>query len=356
MNNKLFLQQKILYIWLKISKIMIQRIYQFAILAIFVLAITSCEKNPQFKVGLLMDDTLQERWEKDMYFIESELKELNGKTSTLWAYGDENLQYQQALDLIREGVDILIIIPVNLEAAAAIVAEAHKMDIKVIAYDRLIKNCDLDYYVSFDNVQVGFMQASYCANLSPKGDYAIINGPTKDNNSFLLQLGQMAYLQPLVEKGDINIKYQVFSTEWNVEQGNKNFIESLKTSDSIKAFICGNDALALGAINGYKSLDSTLSKNYLFTGQDADIKNCKLVLEGTQSMTVYKPIKKAAQIAALIAQSLVFEKDITAEGQTTVNNNKLMVPTILIPPISLDKTNLKETLITEGFFNEEDFN
>ncbi|TRY23641.1 substrate-binding domain-containing protein, partial [Geobacillus sp. LEMMJ02] len=145
----------------------------------------------------------------------------------LAANGDDAAQLSQAEQLISEGVDVLVVVPHNAEASAAIVEKAHKEGIPVISYDRLIKNAEVDYYVSFDNVRVGEMQAQAIVEKAPKGNYVYIGGADTDNNAHLFRQGAMNVLKPLEEKGDIKIVYDQFSKDWKPEEALKNMENAL---------------------------------------------------------------------------------------------------------------------------------
>jgi D-xylose transport system substrate-binding protein len=156
------------------------------------ISLGSCKK--QVEIGFLMDNFKQERWAKDRDLFMQRAKELGAKVTLMIAEGDASKQLQQARELLQEKVDILVVVPVDQYSASNIVGMAHKYNIKVISYDRLIRNCDLDLYISFDNIEVGRLQADYLTKVCPKGKFALIGGATNDNNSSLIKLGQMNVL------------------------------------------------------------------------------------------------------------------------------------------------------------------
>ena len=324
----------------------------FTLLLFIAFSFFSCNNNNSYKVGLLMDDVIQERWNKDRDFIIKQTKKSGGELLYTAARGDEELQFQQAEDLISKGVDALIVIAVDSEKAADIVNLAHKNGIKVIAYDRLIMNCDLDYYISFDNVKVGILQAQELIKQT-KGNYALLNGPQKDNNSFLLKIGQMSVLQKYLENDALEVIKNKHISEYSKKEGYKETLklleDSTKTPDAI---ICGNDAIAAGAINAISDeIGDTF--DIKIAGQDAEIANVQYIIDGKQAMTVYKPVNIAASKTAKIAQKIIQRKKIEMEGQTTMNNGYKMVPTLLIPPISITEDNIEQTLIKDGYINKE---
>ncbi len=325
------------------------------ILVILLVITSSCNKNEKVFIGLLMDDYVQERWEKDRNLIIEEADKLGAAVEVVVAMNNQDLQIKQADELIKKGVDILIIIPVNMESSSVIVENAHKKNVKVIAYDRLIKNCDLDFYLSFANEEVGALQAKALLSACPKGNYALLNGPYEDNNSFLLRIGQLSVLQPEVEKGNIRIVYDIFAEKWKSEFGYEQMKKCMEMNhDSIDAVVAGNDNLARGAITYYIEKDSVRKNKIFFSGQDAEIKSIRSIIDGIQTVTVYKPLKDMAAAAAQVAVRLANDEVCDNKDITSINNGKKMVPAILLTPILVNSSNIKETVIKDGFIKESD--
>src|SRR5665648_505234 len=181
-------------------------IYLF--LAVSFLVCCSFEKP---KIGLLVHSFDTPRWQNDQKYFTEAVEQLGGMPVVSVAENDEQKQIDQAKEMISSGIFVLVVIPVNQFSSGKIVELAHESNIKVIAYDRMINNCWLDYFVSSDNVRIGEIQAEYLTNLKPTGNYALIGGPTYDNNSRMIYLGQMNILQPFIEKGSISLGYNVFS-------------------------------------------------------------------------------------------------------------------------------------------------
>lgn len=319
----------------------------------FLLFFQGCKKD-SFRIGILMDNYKIERWEKDRDHMVNRIKEKDGKTIVKVAQGDPQRQLSQAKKMIDNGVDALIVVPVSVEKAADIVEYAQNHDTRVIAYDRLIKNCDLDFYISFDNFQVGRLQAEYIVEKCEGDDYALINGPTYDNNSFLLRLGQLSVLQPRIEKGTIDIIYDVFVDNWQKQEGFIHMQECYKKQgDSIDAVLAGNDALARGCIDYCRKNDSLEAEEIYFAGQDAELKSCQLIAQGVQNMTVFKPIKKMAETAVNVTETLVYENEIQKESLTSINNNQKMVPALLLKPYTVHKDNIQDVVIESGHLSHD---
>lgn len=335
---------------------MAKRIFGIAVLVAFILGVCmSCNRKDNiFKVGILMESYEIDRWEKDKNLLVQEIEKLGGTVMVDVANGDDKLQIQQAIQMIKSGANVLIVVPVNVETSAAIVQAAHKNKVKVIAYDRLIRNCELDFYISFDNVKVGILQAEYLTRQC-QGGYVLLNGPVSDNNSFLLRIGQLSILQPMIDKGQAILLYDAYMDAWKEEEAYYHMKECLERyGDTIKAVIAGNDALARGAIRVALENDSLLKNQICFAGQDADLASCKSIIKGIQTMTVYKPIMKTALTAAIIAKKLAANEKIFADTITSVNNNAKMVPTILIAPVAVDKNNIQEIVVKDAFIQAED--
>src|SRR5437867_2958777 len=171
--------------------------------------------NESVSIGFSMDTVKEERWQRDKDLVEKRAKELGMQISVQVANGDDNLQVKQAENLLTQGVDVLIVAPHNGEIAASIVEAAHRQGVPVISYDRLIKNSDVDLYVSHQIVKIGEMQAKYALDNTPKGNYILIGGSPTDNNALLLRDGQMNVLKPAIDRGDIKVISDQFAKEWN---------------------------------------------------------------------------------------------------------------------------------------------
>ncbi len=303
-------------------------------------------------IGMSMDTLKEERWQKDRDIFSAKVKEMGGEVKVLAANGDDATQMSQAEQLISQGVDVLVVIPHNAEATAPIVDKAHKEGIKVISYDRLIKNSEVDYYISFDNVRVGEMQAQAVTSKVGKGNFVYIGGADTDNNAHMFKEGAMKVLNPLKEKGDIKIVYDQFSKDWKPEEALKNMENALTANkNNIQAVVAANDGTAGGAIQALAA--QGLAGKIPVSGQDADLAAVQRIAEGTQTMTVYKPIKSIATKAAEMAVALAKDGKVADAGKK-VNNGKIDVPSILLDPIAVDKSNLADTVIKDGFHKLED--
>ncbi len=307
--------------------------------------------DEKIKIGFSMDTLEEERWPKDRDLFKEAVEALGGEVVIREAKGDDALQIVQAETLISEGIDLLVIVPHNAEAVATIVNKAHTAGIKVISYDRLVKNSSIDLYISFDNELVGELQAQAITKLVPKGKYVYIGGANTDNNAHLLKKGVFNVLQPLIDSGDIQIVYDQWTANWAPDSARANMEAALKINNNeIDAVIAANDATAGGVIEALVA--QGLAAKIPVAGQDADLAATQRIVEGTQTMTIYKPIKTLAYEAAKAAIKMAKGETIITER--TINNGKLDIPSLLLRPIAVDQQNMDETIIADGFHLREE--
>lgn len=302
--------------------------------------------NKHPKIGLLVHSFETQRWQNDQKYFVDAVKQLGGVVLVDVADNNANKQLEQARELINGGVQVLVVIPVSQSTAANIVEMAHAKSIPVIAYDRLITNCRLDYYVSTDNIRIGEVQAEFISKIKPKGNYALLGGPLSDNNSRMIYVGQMNILQPFVERGEIKIAYRRFAKSWTTDEGYRMTTSCLdSTSKKIDAIICGNDAMAMGAIKALK--ENGLEGKVAVAGQDADLPNIQQIIKGNQSVTVLKRIKTMATTAAELAMHLARNEPVSPYLSTTSNGDRL-VPSYLVDAIAVNEGNIEMTVAAEG--------
>lgn len=324
------------------------------ILALCLLALLQgCDsKNKTIKIGLLMDTLQTERWQHDRDAFVKRCGELGAQVLVQVANSSDATMNSQAENLLTQGASVLVVIPHNGTAAATIVDASHKAGVKVIAYDRLIMNSDLDLYVSIDAVGVGARQAEYLVKRLPKGDYVIIEGAPTDNNAALLRQGQMQVLKPYIDRGDIKIVGDQWAKDWLPVEALKIMENTLtRTGNKVDAVLASNDGTAGGAIQALA--EQKLAGKVLVTGQDADLAACQRIADGTQSMTIYKSLTEEAYKAAEMAVAMAKNEPLT-EKVSLVPNGKKDVPSILLVPISVDKDNMMATIIADGFQKKED--
>ena len=306
----------------------------------------STQAEVKIKIGFSMDTLEEERWPRDREFFKEAVEALGAEVLIREAKGDDALQIVQAEQLISEGVDLLVIVPHNAEAVGTIVKKAHSVGVKVISYDRLVMNSSVDLYISFDNELVGELQAQAIAKLVPKGKYVFIGGANTDNNAHLLKKGVFKVLQPYIDRGDIQIVYDQWTDNWDPENARANMEEALKINNNdIDAVIAANDATAGGVIEAIAA--QGLVGKIAVAGQDADLAAAQRIVQGAQTMTIYKPIKTLAQEAAAVAIKMA--KGEAIEANRKVGNGKLEIPSLLLLPIAVDEHNIDDTIIADGF-------
>ena len=312
----------------------------------------SCQEDEDdgtLKIGYSADTLVIERWQRDKaYFLEKAADE--GIEVIVYNANESNsTQVGQIEKLIEAEVDVLVIIPYDKDGLTRVVKEALDKGIKVISYDRLINGGKVDAYVSFDNIKVGTLMAEALLNQKPKGNYIIINGSPEDNNSAMFHEGYMSALKPSIEAGDIKIVKEVWADDWREEPAYDAVIEVINSGETIDAIIGANDHLAEAAIRALAI--NGLAGEVLVAGHDADISACQRIVEGTQYVTIYKPIKKLAETAFDLAMDLAMGQDL--EVMTTIDNG-YNIPYIKLDVIAVTKENMDETVIADGFHKREE--
>lgn len=334
------------------------RLYLVAIAAAMILTalLTGCHAQPKREpgrllIGFSMDSLQLERWQRDRDVFVRRAGELGAEVLVQSANGNDALQVEQSENLITQGVDVLVVVPHNGEISATIVESAARKKIPVLSYDRLIRNSDVGLYVSFDNEKVGEMQAQYLLDRAPRGNYILIGGSPTDNNATLLRRGQMRVLQPAIDKGLIKIVADQWAKDWLPSEALRHTENALtQAANNVVAVVASNDSTAGGVIQALE--EQKLTGKVLVSGQDADLAACQRVLHGSQSMTVYKPITPLASRAAEAAIALARHSPVPANASTP--NGRKDVPSILLDPITVDKSNLLQTVIKDGFLKLED--
>lgn len=309
------------------------------------------EEAKTITIGVSVGDLRLERWKRDMDYMVARAKELGANVYAVSADGDEQKQIADIENMLTKGIDVLITIPTNSKTLAPAVEASHADNVKVVAYDRIIENSDLDYYITFDMLGVGKLQAQYLLDRMPKGRYFLLAGPKTDNNALLFREGQMMVLQPYIDKGDVVVVGDQWAEGWLSENAMQ-LTEDVLTANNnqIDAILASNDSTANGAVQALMEQD--LAGKVLITGQDADLAACQRIVAGTQTMSVYKPLPKLAAAAIDLAFNIVQGK--TIEANATYNNGQKDVPSINLDIIAVDQSNILETVIADGFHSFED--
>lgn len=309
------------------------------------------EDSDTIKIGLSVVDLTLERWQHDRDIFIERAEELGAEVIVQSADGDADKQLSQIENMLSQNVDVLVIIAANSDALAPVVEQAKEQGVIVVAHDRLINNADIDAYVSFDNVGVGEMQAQYLVDRVPQGKYFLLGGEPSDHTAHMFREGQMNILQPLIDSGDIEVVGDQWADGYSAEQA-LSIIENALTANNndIDVIVAPNDSTAGGAVQALEA--QNLAGEVLVSGQDADLAAVQRIAEGTQSMTVYKPIREIATASAEVAISLANGEEV--ETDITINNGFKDVPYVKLTPISVDKDNLLEVIVGDGFHSYED--
>lgn len=302
--------------------------------------------NP--KIGFSIDDLRVERWARDRDFFVAAAEKQGAKVFVQSADASEQRQIAQIENLISRGVDVIVIVPFNSTVLGNTIKEAKKAGIKVVSYDRLILNADVDAYISFDNAKVGEMQAEGVLKVKSKGNFYLLGGSPTDNNAKMLREGQMKVLKPYIDKGDIKIVGQQWVKDWNPTEA-LGIIENALTANGnkIDAIVASNDGTAGGAIQALAA--QKMAGSVPISGQDADLAAVKRVIAGTQSMTVYKPLKLIASEAATLSVQLA--RNEKPAFNSTYDNGMKQVQTVLLKPTPLTRDNV-DLLVKDGFYTQ----
>jgi len=302
-------------------------------------------------IGVSLGTLQQERWTNEKGMMERYVATMpNVKMLVQAANSDATVQVAQAENLLAQNVDVLIVVPQDAEAAGAIVTKAHAVGVPVIAYDRMIVKADVDAYVSFDSVRVGELMAQYVTKLKPKGNYIVLKGGPEDNNAHLVYEGNMKVLKKFVDDGSIKIVADQWCENWSPEIALKHTENALTANNNkVDVIITGWDGLAGAAIQALAAQE--LAGKVLVTGQDADLSACQAIVEGTQAMTVYKPLAKLSK-AGIDTAILLAQKKFHSDK--FVNNGFKNVPSVLPEIYSVDKSNMVDILVKSGFRKMDD--
>lgn len=306
------------------------------------------------KVGISIGHTQEERWQREIEMFQEYADEHGFEIMVQSAENDAQKQISQCENLISQGIDVLIVQSIDATAAAPIIEEAHAEGIKVISYDRLIMNADLDYYITFDSFQVGVTQAQFVVDKVSEGNFIWLKGGPEDNNAHLVAEGQRSVLQPLIDAGQITIVAEQWCVGWDPNEALKHTENALTAvNNDVQAVIASNDGTAGGAIQALQAQ----GLNVPIAGQDADLAACQRIVEGTQTGTVYKPLSKLNQAAMELAVAIATGQDTKTAIDSSLgiwqklDNGYKDVESFTVDVIAIDKDNIYEILIVQEQFH-----
>ena len=312
-------------------------------------------------IAFLLPETQTARYEtQDKPLFEQKVAELCPDCEVLYQNADQDptKQQSQVEAAVTEGVDVIVLDPVDSTSAAGMVTRAQQADIPVISYDRLILEADLAAYAEFNSSEVGNQQGEALATAleeggNPKGPIVQINGDPKDNNAKLFKEGATAVFE---EKG-IEVAQEYDTPDWLPENAQKEMDQAITAvgEDGFHGVLAANDGTAGGAIAALKGAGIDPS-TIPVTGQDAELAAVQRILAGEQYMTVYKPIKPLADNAATLAVAVVNGED-PAESEVIngeEDNGTEMVPSAITDTIPVYADNVADTIVKDGYWTAQD--
>ena len=312
---------------------------------------SSFSEDGRLLVGFSMATLKEDRWLRDRDIFSAKAKQEGIDVLVSNANNDADRQYEQVTDMVEQGVDVLVIAPHDCDNSARCVALAKRAGIPVISYDRLVKNADVDVYISFDNYKVGELQGKAILDAVPEGGYILLNGSEDDSNSRMYHQGCMDQLQPAVDTGQVQIVAETWVQDWRRETAFSFVADALKEKGgSVGAVVAANDSLAWAAIDALS--EARLTDQVKVVGHDADLAACQRIVVGTQLMTVYKPIPNLVDRTIEACKTLAAGKKI--ECEKTIDDGTYQVPYLMIDVIGVTKDNIDETIIKDGFHLKED--
>lgn len=297
-----------------------------------------------------MDSLKIERWQTDLDIFQKRAQELGAEVLVENAESDDELQLQQSQKLLDSGVRVLVLIAHDADKAARIVDAAKARHVPVLCYDRLVSNSEVNLLVGSNAEVIGELQASTLARLAPRGNYVLIGGSPADSNAIVIREGQMRVLKPLVDRGDIKIVGNSWAKDWNPTEAYTLMSQAIQfTKGDIAAVVASNDGTAGGAVQALQ--DHNLAGKVPVSGLDADLAAIIRILDGTQTMTVYRPLGLEARLAAEAAVDLAADRPV--KNSVSISNGTKTVQAILVSPVVVTKENVKHTVIKDGFQNLE---
>lgn len=298
------------------------------------------------KIGIVFDSFVIERWERDRDIFTSTAKDLGADVIVGNANGDVGEQKSIISHMIDSDVDVLVIVATDGGSLRKEISEARREGIRVISYDRLIQNADTDLYITFDNETVGKFMADAVNEAMPDGgSYVKVNGSPADYNVTLVNKGFDAEINDNLKMID-----SISCDNWDDSIAYSYLTEHPEDVENAGAIVCGNDAIAGQAVRVLA--ERKKAGSVTVTGQDADLDACQRIVEGTQTITVYKPIEKLAEKAADYAVQMAKGK--MPETDETMSDGTYDVPYIAIQPVKVTKENMDSTVIASGFHRKED--
>jgi D-xylose transport system substrate-binding protein len=307
------------------------------------------------KIALLLPESKTARYEsQDRPNFEAKMKSLCPDCQIIYSNADQDAakQQQQAEAALTQGAKVLVLDPVDSASAASIVTRAQQQKVPVISYDRLILNSKPDYYISFDNVQVGKLQGQSLVDKLKKdgksGSIVMINGAPTDNNAKLFKQGAHS----VIDGSGFKVAKEYDTPDWSPDKAQSEMEQAITAlgKNGFVGVYSANDGNAGGIVAAMKS-NGVDPKKIPITGQDAELAGIQRIVAGDQYMTVYKAIKPEAEAAAQLAYNLLQgQKPENGVVNGKTNNGQVDVPSVLLKPVAVTKDNINDTIIKDGFW------
>ncbi|MET8948637.1 multiple monosaccharide ABC transporter substrate-binding protein [Streptomyces sp. NPDC004542] len=322
-------------------------------------------------IGIAMPTKSSERWISDGANVVKDLEAKGYKTKLVYGEDNPDTQVSQIENLITQGVKGLIIAAIDNKSLNNVLQEAADANIPVISYDRLILGTkNVDYYASFDNEKVGRLQGTYIVHKlgldsGKKGPFNIelFAGSNDDNNTRYFFNGAMSVLQPYIDKKQLVVRSgqtalnKVTTLRWDGATAQKrmeDILTSKYSSAKVDAVLSPYDGISIGILAALKS-DGYGSKGKplpVITGQDAEIASVKSIIAGQQTQTIYKDLRKLAEVATTMIDDLLKDKKPQVNDTKSYNNGTKVVPAYLLQPVSVDKSNYEDVLVKGGYYTD----
>ncbi|MEU7412603.1 multiple monosaccharide ABC transporter substrate-binding protein [Streptomyces sp. NPDC042638] len=322
-------------------------------------------------IGIAMPTKSSERWIADGKNVVKELEAKGYKTKLVYGEDDPETQVSQIENLITQGVKGLIIAAIDNKSLNSVLQEAADAHIPVISYDRLILGTkNVDYYASFDNEKVGRLQGTYIVHRlgldsGKKGpfDIELFAGSNDDNNTRYFFNGAMSVLKPYMDRKQLVVRSgqtslnQVTTLRWDGATAQRRMDDILTASyksQKVDAVLSPYDGISIGILSALKSdgYGSGSKPLPVITGQDAELASVKSIIAGQQTQTVYKDIRKLAQVAATMVDDVLNGKKPEVNDTKSYDNGTKVVPAYLLQPVSVDKTNYEDALVKTGYYTD----
>ncbi|VBB07012.1 Hypothetical protein LUCI_2256 [Lucifera butyrica] len=357
-----------------------KKVVAVLLVLVMALALAGCGSNSDTKassnsgkklVGIAMPTKSSARWIADGNNI---VKQLQAKGyDTDLQYGEDSVETQvsQIENMITKGAKVLIVASIDGSALSEVLQKAKDKNIPVIAYDRLIKNTpNVDYYATFDNFKVGVLQAQYIVDKlglkDGKGPFNIelFGGSPDDNNAFMFFDGSMSVLKPYIDSGKLVVKsgqmnMKVCATlRWDgatAQARMDDLLSKYYTNAKVDAVLSPYDGISIGVLSSLKAVGYGTANQPLpiVTGQDCEIPSVKSIIKGEQSMTIFKDTRDLAKVTVNMVDAVLNGKKAEVNDTKTYNNGVKVVPSYLLTPVAVDKSNYQKVLIDSGYYKAD---